>query len=52
VLAAEAAVLGPLELLRICLLVLRRRVVLSLALGARQTDVLLHFSLTSLAVEG
>src|SRR6266516_671989 len=49
VLAAEAAVLGQLQLLRVGLLVLRCRVVLALALAARQTDVFLHGSLRSLA---
>ena len=42
VLTAEAAVLAKLQLLRIGLLVLHRRVVLALALAARQADVLLH----------
>src|SRR6266540_5929096 len=42
VLAAEAAVLRPLELFGVRLLVLGRRVVATLALRARQTDVFLH----------
>src|SRR5262245_54457828 len=42
VLAAEAAVLGQLQLLRVRLLVLRRRVVPALALGTGQADGFLH----------
>ena len=46
VLAAEAAVLGQLQLLRVRLLVLRGRVVLPFALTARQADVFLHIVLS------